>query len=278
MFLLPLLNACSPVPAESDALRYTRLVSLSAPEESQLQECAELSNPQLRGDCGLAVAQRVAASHAQPPETFCPQITEPVWRSECFFVAAEFHNDQDNIETAAALCLQAALFTDHCSQHLWQRSLRTLTWHNGSQDFLEHLPDAQRLYDRWAPLLSSETDFPVRFWRRYYEGGFERARSIDLRACASLPQEARMRCRTAGCALFERQIEEIIRIPRAAEDLCASPPDADALSRSGPPQFNAHTDPDLNAVIARLQETHCQDGMPVDVPVPARDVPFTEAP
>ena len=255
-WLILLITACG-TPAEPDAVRYTRLISDTSPQGSMLRDCQQLERPDLRGDCGLVVARRVAAAEQRPPETYCDQIDGDAWQAECFFMAAEDHNEDGEVELAAALCLRAELFTDHCAQHLWQQTLRGFTWHSGSRDFEQRLPAARKLYSSWAPLLADQTDFSVRFWRRYYEGGFERARTIDLAACAALPEDDRLRCRTAGVNLLRRRIQEIIRIPRAAREFCGSAPTGDELTRSGPPQLSARSDPAIDEAIAALQERHC---------------------
>ncbi|MFT4980047.1 MAG: hypothetical protein ACI8S6_005959 [Myxococcota bacterium] len=275
---LMLIVACNNYPVETDASRYTRLVSLEAPDAEDLAACAALSGEDLRGDCGLVVARRAASAQRLPPEAYCDDIEGAVWQAECLFMAAEDHNETDEIELAAELCLRSALFSDHCSQHLWQRSLRVLTWKGGSAAFEERLPHAGRLHARWAPLLAEDTDFSVRFWRRYYEGGFERAQIIDLSTCQPLPEEDRRRCRTAGSALLFRRVQEVIRIPRAAQDLCASAPTVETLAQNGPPQFRASPDEDLDAVVVKLQSLHCRDGRPLEISAEARDLPFDPAP
>jgi len=278
LLFLTLIAACAPRDQEPDATRYTRLVSMSSPSPADLAECEALDAPDLQGDCSLVVARQLAAGRGEPPETHCDTIRGEVWQAECYFMAAEDHNDDDNIEQAAAMCLKSALFDDHCSQHLWQRSLRVLTWKAGSGAFADRLPQARRLYRRWAPLLAAETDFPVRFWRRYYEGGFERSRALDLAACDAVSGEDRLRCRAAGTALFTRRIQEVLRLPRAAADLCASEPTAAALAAGGPPQFQGASDPDLDDAVAKLQQTYCADGVPLPGDLKPHDLPFDPAP
>lgn len=269
---LILLTAACGTDTEPDAVRYTRIISDASPHSSTLRDCQQLSRPDLRGDCELVVARRVADAEQRPPETHCDQIDGEAWEAECFFMAAEDHNSDGDVARAAALCLRSALFTDHCAQHLWQRTLRGFTWHNGSRDFAQRLPAAQKLYSSWAPLLEDQTDFPVRFWRRYYEGGFERSRDIDLAACEPLPEDDRRRCRTAGIALLSRRIQEIIQLPRAATEFCSSAPNADALTQSGPPQLSARSDPDLDRAIANLQQRYCGDNPASET----HNMPFTD--
>ena len=250
---------------EPEAVRYTRLVTDPAPDpDSALAACAALSAASLQGDCGLTVARNAAASRQEAPETYCDRIADPVWSAECYFMAAEDHNEDGDAARAAALCVKSALFTDHCSQHLWQRSLRVLTWRDGSAAFARALPRARRLYAEWAPLLAEETDFPSRFWRRYYEGGFERDRWIDISACDALEDAAdEQLCRAAATTLYRRELQQSMHIPRAMQVLCASEPTSAALAATPVPQFRTTPAPELDAVVARFQRLRCtEDGEP----------------
>lgn len=272
---LLIIFACAP-PPEPDAARYARLVSMAAPTVEDIAECAALSSAELRGDCGLVTAQNAAASAGQPPETFCDRVDAPPWRSECYFVAAEAHNAQGDRARAAEMCRLAEHFTDDCAQHLWQKPLSALTFRSGSAAFAPRLDDARRLHQRWAPLLGEDTDFTDRFWRRYFEGGFERARNIDLRACEPLPDPDRRRCRDAGASLLSRRLLEATVVPRAYTALCAAAPTVAALVQAGPPQLRAASDPALDAVAAQFQDTHCIDGAPN--PALTQPLPFDPAP
>lgn len=265
MLVWPLLTlfACSPRDVEPDAARYTRLVSMAAPTADDIRDCAGLSDPDLRGDCALVTAQNAARAAGVLPETFCPQIDAPAWQSECYFMAAEAYNNERAYPQAAEMCLRATLFTNHCAQHLWQKPLAALTYKDGAAAFAPRLADAKRLHQRWAPLLDEHTDFTARFWRRYFEGGFERSRRIDLDACASLPEEDARRCQEAGASLFSRRLLDAIQFPRGHELVCAAEATTAAVVRIGPPQLRASPHPELDAGVARFQQTYCQGGRPL---------------
>ncbi|MEL6349139.1 MAG: hypothetical protein AAFV53_38900 [Myxococcota bacterium] len=256
-----------PAPTDiPDARRYASLVALETPDPDQhLVACAQLHDPDLQGDCSLVVARRAAETRREPPETYCDRLTGDVWQAECFFMAAEDHNDDRDYKRAAELCLRSRIFADHCSQHLWQKGLRGMTWRKGSRAFGGHLERAERLYAHWEPFLAEGTDFEVRFWRRFYEGGFERDRHINLAACDGLPADEHIRrCRTAGASLYTRKIQQISHIQKPMEMLCASnPPSAKTLSTTGVPEFQTTGGPELDAVIKSFQDKQCDGTRPI---------------
>ena len=249
-------------------MAYARLLAADPGTEpgALLADCGRLTDPDLRGDCGLAVARRAAAAGTAAPEALCDQLSGEVWQAECYFMAAEDHNEAGDAAAAARLCLAAARFSDHCSQHLWQRALRALTWSQGSAAFSRTLPRAHALYSEWSPLLAAETDFEVRFWRRYFEGGFERDRLLDVAACAPLrDDEDRLRCQAAASSLYARRIQEVAHLPRAAAALCTAPEATTAaLAASGVPQFRIAPSPLLDPVVVRSRERDCTtEGAPL---------------
>lgn len=253
---------CPSAAGPPDAVRYADLIAEPpADPVAGLAACDDLRDPDLQGDCGLAMARL-----ADPPESLCPQVQGEIWQAECYFMAAEDHNKAGDGARAAQLCMKSGDFTDHCAQHLWQKSLRGLTWNRGSSGFSETLPRAQRIYQEWSPLLASETDLEVRFWRRFYEGGFERDRLLNAdAACAPLPTtEDQQRCRAAAATLYARRIQEVTHLPRAVAALChAAPASSASLTASGVPQFRAVPSEDLDPVVARAQERYCgADGTP----------------
>lgn len=259
-----------PLPDAADAHRYAALVSLTDPDPDQhFADCQALSGPDLRGDCSLVIARKAAKSRGEPPETYCDRLAEvsgsgDLWQDECYFMAAEDYNKRKDAGRAAAMCLQARAFADHCSQHLWQQGLRSLTWHTGSAAFPEHLDDAQQIYAQWAPHLAEGTDFDVRFWRRFYEGGFERDRHINMRACVGLPtQTDQKRCRDAGATLYERKLREVAHIHHPMALLCSLPPSAKRLSETGVPEFQTTGGPELDAILTRTHAERCRDGQPI---------------
>ncbi len=258
--MLSLFLACQTPTAEPDPVRYQRLMTLADPDPAvHLDQCLALAQPALQGECQLVIAQRAAPS----PGALCDAIAAPIWQWECYFLAAESVSDDDPA-AAAALCLSSGGFADHCSQHLWQQSLRRLTWHRGADAFADTLPRAEHIFTSWAPYLAAQTDFTVRFWRRYYEGGFERSGRIDLSFCAGLPGEHPLRCRAAGSTLYSRRIGQIRHIEPAMRTLCALPePTSAAAAASGVPEFRAAPDEALDAVIARVQGEACDGAEPI---------------
>ena len=250
---------------ERDADLLLRLVSLEAPDAAiHLAECRRLTSDTLRGECQLVIAEKAAASAGAPPEQHCDQIDEHTWQSECWFVAAESYSEAEPAR-AAVLCARSGPFADHCSQHLWQQSIRRLTWSRGSDAFVSELPDAARIFAAWAPHLAADFDFEARLWRRFYEGGFERSGTIALSKCAPLPEADAIRCRTAGASLYGRRIQEIRHITRAMAELCAIPEStAAAAAATGVPELSVEPAVELDAVVARARADICDaDGRPI---------------
>ncbi|MFT5684389.1 MAG: hypothetical protein ACI8RZ_005330 [Myxococcota bacterium] len=250
---------------ERDADLLLRLVSLETPSASiHLAQCRQLRSETLRGECQLVIAQRAAEASGAPPEQHCSQIDDATWQSECWFVAAEAHSESDPA-LAAVLCTRSGPFADHCSQHLWQQSIRRLTWKRGSDAFASELPDAKRIFDAWAPHLAADFDFEARLWRRFYEGGFERSGKIELSKCTALPQADEARCRTAGASLYGRRIQEIRHITRAMAELCRIPePTSAAASATGVPELVVEPAIELDAVVVRALAEVCDaEGNPV---------------
>jgi hypothetical protein len=256
--------ACGVGREERDADLFLRLARLEAPSVAvHLPQCAGLDSEALRGECQLLIAQRAAEAAGEPPERYCDRIESPTWRSECWFVAAEASSEDDPAH-AAELCARSGPFADHCGQHLWQQSIRRLTWNRGSEAFAAKLPDARRIHAAWAPHLAADFDFEARLWRRFYEGGFERSGRIELSKCAALPAEDALRCRTAGASLYGRRIQEIRHIDRAMAELCAIPePTSAAAAATGVPELVVEPAGELDAVVVKALSEVCDaDGQP----------------
>lgn len=262
--MISILLAC--VSSVSDAEIYTELVSLEEPNaEIHLLECRSLQSESLQGDCQLAVAVHAAKAQKMPPETWCPDIDDPVWREECFFQAAEYWNEQEDPARAAMLCAKAGKFQTDCSQHLWQRALRALTWRSGSRKFAENLSTAEEIYAGWMPLLESSEDVQVRFWRRYYEGGFEREQALRPGDCDALPNSLHQdRCHRAVARIYGRRIHEIRHIPPAVRAFCAiAEPTSAAAIATGVPELQAQPSPVLDEMVVVRWSQMCAEGVPV---------------
>lgn len=221
--LWPLLltTACSAPPVARDRDRYLAVLADPELEPSVgLGACAEISDDDLRGDCGLAVVSAEARRRGGAPERWCGEVEAGPWRDECYFVAAEAHRKRGREQSAAWLCGQAGRFVDDCGQHLWQTAVYSLVHNNGPDGISAALPRARQLYARWLPLLGETTDFKVRFWERYYQNGFEGLGTLDLRWCDRLDlEEDRSRCVAAAVKLYDRELGPGIQ--RGRVNLCA---------------------------------------------------------
>lgn len=177
--------ACAPPSSgQGDQARYLEVVSDAGMSAAPaLARCAEIEDAALRGDCAVVVAGRRAADEAPPPEEICAVAPEGVWRDECHFAAAEALRRAGRRADAAAQCRAAGGFADDCGQHLWQSEVRAIAAPSRGPrppPFAEALPRARSVYDRWAPHLEEGTDMEQRFWRRFYQNGFEKRGLLDV--------------------------------------------------------------------------------------------------
>lgn len=231
--LILFLAACASSPAD-DMAAYSALVRQHAPDpDRDLPSCKRLSDPNLAGDCALYVAQRGAARRRQPAETWCEEVPEGLWRSECWFQAAEAHRRLGHEGVAAELCRRSGPFLNDCAQHLWQTRVHRLIHTNGTApDFAGKLPRVQEIYDEWAPFLEDTSDLSERFWTKYYQNGFEGAGRVDLGWCAPLPAEHQERCHEAARGLILRELAPNLDRNAAWDDFCglASPTSEDVAT------------------------------------------------
>ena len=241
---------------ESDVDRYYRLTTQSTDPVERIRECATLTSEAMQSDCQLSIA---AASDQMA--TLCAAFTEPVWRSECYFLAAERLQPSDPAG-AADLCRLAEHFRNECSQHLWQTELAMLSRH-GSRSFPVMLPEAEALYARWSSVVTDESDMTIRFWRMFYSTGFQRTRGLQSSHCAPLPGVHQARCREAAAALYTQKLQSIARIPRAVGIFCALDPlTSAAAAESGVPELRAEPAAVLDAVVVTIHGKFCVEGQP----------------
>jgi len=216
--LLPsllLLGACQDRPTDADL--YQQVLTAPAAELGQDQaRCGRIDDLDLRGDCVVTLATRRRDADGPPsPELLCATAPVGTWRDECLFVSAEAARKRGQRERAAELCREAGGFKDDCGQHLWQGEVRSAIApsRRGAPQptYAEALPVAREIYLRWAPLLEDDTDMSERFWRRFYQNGFERHERLDLSACEGLPDDHETRCQQAAVLLMLTRLDTDLR-------------------------------------------------------------------
>lgn len=158
--------------------------------------CAALVDPDLRGDCGVVVAERRMAAGVAPGAV-CGPLAPGVWADECRFRAAEAAMRVGDPDAAADLCLAVRSFRDACAQHLWDPELAGV-WVGPDADAA--LGRGRALHATWAARLGGRTDLDDRFWRHWYRLGF--AHGVPLPAdtaafCAAAPPDLARPCRKA---------------------------------------------------------------------------------
>lgn len=254
---LALLVACGGTPAQ-DVERYTALVSQREPDPARdLPACAELQDPNLAGDCALVVAQRGATARKEAPGAWCDEVPAGVWRSECWFQAAEVERRRGREEVAAAHCRESGPFINDCAQHLWQTRVHALIRPKDGRppEFAAKLSKAAAIYAEWAPLLGSDTDLESRFWTKYYQNGFEGVGHVTVAWCDGLPPDHRARCVEAAGELVVRELAPNLDRTGAWASFCALQP---ATSTNTALWLRLDPSPELDAVIAERQKALCK--------------------
>ncbi len=239
--------------------------------EITLQEgqdlCLSLSDAELAGECMLAVVSAVGRRGETGLDTLCVEVPEGVWADECWFLAAEGAARAGRREDAAGLCLRSGRFVNDCGQHLWQSEVRAAIAPRRPgtpvPTFEEALPRARRIYDRWAPLLAEDTDMPYRFWRRFYQNGFERRGWISLLRCDPLPPEDAERCVDAAQRLFAQRVDMDLRA--SGYDLCR----LDDMTPQVEQVLRAHRHPALVETLRERKAQSCGEVAGSDAAPPA---------
>ncbi len=220
--LLALLWGCGePSPVSTDVAVYSALLKTGFTDaEAALATCQGLSDPKLAGDCAMVVAVTASSGANQDPARWCSRVPEGTWRDECRFEGAELQKRRNLPDRAAALCLAAGAFADDCGMHMWMSELDQLTWSMGTADLSARLPEANALYQRWAPSLARGTDMEQRFWRQYYQRAFGSRASVDLNVCAGLAEADAARCASAGADLFANQLAPFLQQTGRLAEFC----------------------------------------------------------
>ena len=254
---LLLLSACAARPP--DEAIYAEIMSTAQVDwERDLPRCLGIRDPDLQGDCALVLAQRYAEARGEDPETWCVALPEGVWQDECLFQAAEAWERRGGDQRAAELCASASRFAEDCAQHLWQTRLSALIARQGAALLPQRLPQATALYDRWEPHMGQSDEFPIRFWRRYYEMGFETEREPDLSVCDPLPPRHRAFCRLAAGHVWVRRLQSRLMSPQGRSAFCSLPSPTLAQITPLMPGIGARPDPFLDALVLEQHQMVCQ--------------------
>lgn len=250
----------------SEAERYTTVLAMNPVDpERALALCEGIRDPNAQAECAMHAASRGAVDSGMDPEALCERVPEGTWRAECYFRAAEAYSERKQDPKAAAMCARTQIFADDCGQHLWQDALQGIIAPHGPGGFATQLPRAEGVYRRWLAMLGDSTDIRDRFWRRYYQNGFETLDLVDLAPCEAVRGQGRAvedhaeRCRHAGAHLLQRRVRRIVVIPELRAAFCALP-DATCASASSMRQIACAPDPLLDAVLSEQREWVCVQG------------------
>lgn len=111
------------LPDAADRETYAELVAEPAPDaDRDLPRCLAIADPDLAGDCAMAVALR-AGVRAKEPAKFCDRVPSGPWQFECSFQAAEELRKKTRRDDAIAACSRSGPFQDRCYFHLWQEDI-----------------------------------------------------------------------------------------------------------------------------------------------------------
>lgn len=253
MWLL-LLWACGASPAD-DVARYAELLAMERPGPGELARCRGLTDPNLAGDCALALSQRIAASRKESLSAWCDEVPEGTWRYECWFQSAELERRRGREAEAAEQCRASGPFLNDCAQHLWQTRVHRLISSNGkAPDFAGKLKRAEEIYGEWAPFLAESSDLETRFWSKYYQNGLESAGRVDLSWCEPLPEVHQTRCKSAARDLVIREMAPNLDRNSAWSAFCAmEAPTSAEVSR----WFRLIPSPELDAIVQERQALLC---------------------
>lgn len=218
-----LLAACSRPDPLAELGRYSALLASPGEDaDAAFELCDDLSDDQLRGDCGLAMAQHFARKDGRELTSWCGRVSRGVWRDECVFIAAEEARRAGRQDEAGRLCLESGSFVDDCVQHLWQNELRfVIHVQHQAPDFAGRLAKAEGVYARWSSVLDREDRWRERYWLRYYQMGFESARHIDLAWCDPLTPEHKARCVEAARQSVYAELPPRVSGMRGIPTFCA---------------------------------------------------------
>jgi hypothetical protein len=240
---------------------YAELVARTAPDaDVDLPRCASLADPDLAGDCQLAIALQSAVAAKLEPEAYCSRISGVPFRNECHFMAAETRVKRGQLAEAVALCKQAGAFDLDCAQHLWQDEVLATVRGHDDRELVAMSVEGAALHDRWAPHLATHTDFERRFWRYWYGAFFERAKNLPIQPCAMLESTHAVRCRYSVAHIYLRRLRDRLGHRHGRAALCNLSPLTTAAAASALPGMTAEDDPLLRAVLVEQQQNLCVDG------------------
>lgn len=255
--LLTLLLACGgPNKADEVALYSATVARAGQDPAAELQTCLGLRDPELRGDCAGVVA--VAAIRAGgDAASWCGQVPEGRWRSECQFQASEAAVQAHDTVAAAGLCDAAGGFQADCRMHLWQLPLSRMVEGMGRDGFAARYAGADRLFEQARAAPGMPADLERRFWLSFFQTGFANSGGVDLGACATLPAQGQRRCEAAGALLLTEGLEAALRHAGRLDAFCAAqgPSSSDVAGLLG-----ADPSPALDQAVAEQQGAICGAG------------------
>lgn len=191
-------------PDAADRDLYRSIVTQRVPDaEQELPRCATIREPDLAGDCALAVALRAGVASGEPLK-WCDAVPKGAWRDECGFLAAEHRRKQGRTEQALEACQRAGRFAQRCTYHLWQDDLTGVVRQTAALPLEEATEAALPVYARWSERVGDqpldpgdlplgapapEDTFPSVFWTRFHQQRFEREEAPVLADCAGIARQ-----------------------------------------------------------------------------------------
>lgn len=191
-----LLWACAApsTPMQDEARQFVALLQSGDPAG-----CAQLADPELRGQCENA--------NGLP----CAQIIAGPWQQECYFSRAEAALARGDHERALSDCRQSGNFESECFTHLFKAQLEPkLDPLEGDFSFVELTAEAQALaasYGDWSPPWGW-------WWRRLHA----ESSPIDRARCEPFPPQERRSCQREARASL--QIAWRDALPLRERELC----------------------------------------------------------
>jgi len=274
------LIGCTTAPPKADWAIYSEIIATRPAQITDLPRCLDLADPALAGDCALSVALGTAAAEGLLADAYCLEVPEGIWRSECYFIAAEKARSTGHPDQAIVLCGQAGSFAADCAFHLWQRSMRSMAKRIVLSEMHSQQDQMRRVHDRWSGRVDHISEFDSIFWRKLFRAVWDGVSRVDPEICGSLDADLLQWCRvgakihldhalraslrndawtSAFCAQAAPQIDDLLKLPEAFPELGRFPPHpahqavVDAFHRgqcqSG--QLPPHPDPPRRTITGR---------------------------
>lgn len=203
--LLPLVLACAEAPVSGHDAVLAALRDDSAPLEERLSLCGRAPDPDLAGDCALAVVSGPIRQGPALSASLCPEVPGEPWRAECWFVAAEAFYHHDQLDLAARACRNATPFGAECGQHLYQHPVRALVGSDVAAAWPERVQEARQLRSAWRARLGPEVEMDGRYWPLFFRTVFERAPELGEGACLQVGGDLERVCELAWREVAARQ-------------------------------------------------------------------------